>query len=800
MYNYGMRPLLYSSTSGKWRRCGNSIHYYGPIANGASPFGDITSAYDSSKKKKGRAEDELAGHKKKSSSSAPASMYGLHFTHTFEHSEDVCYFAYSCPYTHTDLQRRITSMMQEASIRRIMRRTLLCRSVGQNVCDLLTITAPAISPAEITRRVLVVITCRVHPGESSASWIMDGILGYLSGDSPIAKMLRTLYVFKIVPMLNPDGVINGNYRTSLAGCDLNRRWYRPDVRLHPTIYHTKEMIRRLAKQYPNCILLDLHGHSRKEGIFIFGCMPEKKHLHTQKTAASAAKVPISLHPAHPNQPDGTSKPVPASSSTIATVVTSFPSSSNPENMDKDSTSLSELRLSTRETDGADVLQDDKGNNENAALHSVLKYREMLAWKVGLLPRVLDKMSPLFLLNQCNFKMHRSKASTMRMVNFIELGIDCVYTVEASLAGLCPNHFGPYDLVNFGRDICKSLLEIFPSIAVNEVFDTLGSSLEWSKCLKACLSSSDREPFEKETLYWRKSNVHAAKQLGVSLMSESAINEMISAASERVGRDDDDSDIEEEKQPRSANKKKGNDGSLSNVRKRPEIGKNGKNDKSSASSRPPKPSRSGSAGHRPSSAQSPAVPAAIPHPFEPTQKPRISPPPPQPNHPVKSKLAPRLDSNYKRWPASSPDDSSVGIADTSECTQKDNLISYSQMPRIKAEIGEQSTGIRSIFPPAAAGPADNRTPYRPRSLRPNKLTERDMSKGKLFASALSRKYTQGTTIWPDKMPPKCPGDALAFSMDNNIPPHPGHEELELGGVAAVYNRPSYSRGKWNKAPP
>lgn len=25
-------------------------------------------------------------------------------------------------------------------------------------------------------------------------------------------------------MLNPDGVINGNYRCSLAGCDLNRRW------------------------------------------------------------------------------------------------------------------------------------------------------------------------------------------------------------------------------------------------------------------------------------------------------------------------------------------------------------------------------------------------------------------------------------------------------------------------------------------------------------------------------------------------------------------------------------------------
>jgi murein tripeptide amidase MpaA len=29
-------------------------------------------------------------------------------------------------------------------------------------------------------------------------------------------------------MLNPDGVINGNYRCSLAGADLNRRWKTPN--------------------------------------------------------------------------------------------------------------------------------------------------------------------------------------------------------------------------------------------------------------------------------------------------------------------------------------------------------------------------------------------------------------------------------------------------------------------------------------------------------------------------------------------------------------------------------------------
>ena len=53
------------------------------------------------------------------------------------------------------------------------------------------------------------------------------------------QMLRKLFVFKIVPMLNPDGVVVGNYRCSLAGVDLNRIYRDPLRELFPTIFHTK---------------------------------------------------------------------------------------------------------------------------------------------------------------------------------------------------------------------------------------------------------------------------------------------------------------------------------------------------------------------------------------------------------------------------------------------------------------------------------------------------------------------------------------------------------------------------------
>ncbi len=83
------------------------------------------------------------------------------------------------------------------------------------------------------------ISSRVHPGETGASFMVKGIIDYLVGPSLGARLLRDNFIFKVVPMLNPDGVINGNTRCNLAGVDLNRQWIEPNKKLHPSIYHTK---------------------------------------------------------------------------------------------------------------------------------------------------------------------------------------------------------------------------------------------------------------------------------------------------------------------------------------------------------------------------------------------------------------------------------------------------------------------------------------------------------------------------------------------------------------------------------
>jgi murein tripeptide amidase MpaA len=125
--------------------------------------------------------------------------------------------------------------------------------------ELVTITAYNDVKYSIDKRKVIVITARVHAAEVAGSFEMEGILRFLTGKSKKAVILRRLYIFKLIPMRNPEGVVCGNYRCSFTRTDLNRRWDSPGEHRHPQIYHLKNLIRTIISESKEILAFcDLH--------------------------------------------------------------------------------------------------------------------------------------------------------------------------------------------------------------------------------------------------------------------------------------------------------------------------------------------------------------------------------------------------------------------------------------------------------------------------------------------------------------------------------------------------------------
>lgn len=91
------------------------------------------------------------------------------------------------------------------------------------------------------------------------------MVDFLLSGSDLAQELLEQFVFKVVPMVNIDGVVHGNTRAELVGCDSNRQWADPHRHHQPIIYALKKLIEKDNVE----MVLDLHSHSRRLGTFFY---------------------------------------------------------------------------------------------------------------------------------------------------------------------------------------------------------------------------------------------------------------------------------------------------------------------------------------------------------------------------------------------------------------------------------------------------------------------------------------------------------------------------------------------------
>ena len=60
----------------------------------------------------------------------------------------------------------------------------MCRTIAGNKCEYVTITSRKNGKVEEkNKKKGVFLSARIHPGESNSSWMMKGILEFLTGNS-----------------------------------------------------------------------------------------------------------------------------------------------------------------------------------------------------------------------------------------------------------------------------------------------------------------------------------------------------------------------------------------------------------------------------------------------------------------------------------------------------------------------------------------------------------------------------------------------------------------------------------------
>ncbi|XP_031605076.2 cytosolic carboxypeptidase 2 isoform X3 [Oreochromis aureus] len=211
LYSQGMKPLLYSERDAEengvgWQRAGSNIKYYRNCSQNT-----------------------------KDNNSDGITLYSLSWTLQFPYDSDTCYLAHCYPYTYSRLQRYLSRITSNPTVRSYCKVRVLCQSLAGNAVYVITITPQDSNRMDDKTKKAVVVTARVHPGESNASWIMEGFLNFLLGDSDDAQLLRDTFVFKAGTSTETTGHCS---EIPFLLCGTPETWWKSDttLKLHERVF------------------------------------------------------------------------------------------------------------------------------------------------------------------------------------------------------------------------------------------------------------------------------------------------------------------------------------------------------------------------------------------------------------------------------------------------------------------------------------------------------------------------------------------------------------------------------------
>ncbi|CAL4124937.1 unnamed protein product [Meganyctiphanes norvegica] len=186
------------------------------------------------------------------------------WVHTVVDDSSTTYYAFTYPFTYSESQSMLEALDRKFPANcptLYYHRELLIYSLDGWRQDLITVSSNTgkseereeriaslfpnheeLRPHQFPGKKVVFVSARVHPGETPSSFVFNGFLNFIVSNNPRAVLLRDMFVFKLIPMLNPDGVVRGHYRSDQRGVNLNRVYSDPSSVLHPTIYAARQII------------------------------------------------------------------------------------------------------------------------------------------------------------------------------------------------------------------------------------------------------------------------------------------------------------------------------------------------------------------------------------------------------------------------------------------------------------------------------------------------------------------------------------------------------------------------------
>lgn len=240
----------------KNKTCFFSLHTHVDCNNGFKQFG-VSMSYDNKKWIRYKTNQTNKKTKCKINNRSLSVRSTKMVTWKIKPKHNTIWFAYYVPYPF----EKSTKLIHSLSKKSFITKNVIGKSHDNRTIHMLTI-------GNGDKNVWII--GRQHPGESIASYIIEGFLR--SVVSPLSNVK-----LRIIPTLNPDGIFKGYWYTNKNGVNQNLDWKNPKSR-------EVKLLSKLLKKQNNDLILDIHGDEECRKHFLSHCPTKNIKLYKKVNA------------------------------------------------------------------------------------------------------------------------------------------------------------------------------------------------------------------------------------------------------------------------------------------------------------------------------------------------------------------------------------------------------------------------------------------------------------------------------------------------------------------------------------